>query len=126
MDARQHRSMAQAHVPAAPPERPKPPTVFQIALACAERSGVSMAEIEGRKAHQRYARVRQLVMLLARETCPERSYPTIGRLLDRDHRTVMAGIRAARRRLKTDPDYRRLYEAVRQKLRLDTGATNDG
>jgi chromosomal replication initiator protein len=47
------------------------------------------------------ARPRQYAMLLARELTPL-SYPVIGKLFGRDHSTIMAGVRAAQRRVAED------------------------
>ncbi len=50
--------------------------------------------------------------LMREERCL--SYPVIGRLLDRDHSTVMSGIRRANELLATDPDFAAAYERARQ------------
>lgn len=47
---------------------------------------------------------RQLVMWIARQTT-DKSLPQIGRILDRDHTTIMHGMRQIQRRVDTDPAF---------------------
>ncbi|MCW2405055.1 chromosomal replication initiation ATPase DnaA [Sphingobium sp. B1D7B] len=42
------------------------------------------------------------------------SYPRIGRIMRRDHSTVMSGIRRANELLATDPNFAAAYERARQ------------
>lgn len=82
----------------------------------AQESGQDKRLLLGPRRYRCVAYPRQLVMLIARERCPWASTNMVGRWLDRDHTTVCSGIRAAKKRLETDEDYRALYEAVLSRL----------
>ena len=60
--------------------------------------------------HAEIARPRQFAMLLARELTPH-SYPVLGKLFNRDHSTIIAGVRSAQRRISRDRDLALKLEA---------------
>jgi len=60
--------------------------------------GLPLEKLQGAQRHRPLPEARHLAMLIIREsTCL--SLPQIGRIFDRDHTTVLVGIRQARRRL---------------------------
>ena len=65
-------------------------------------------EIWGRTRSREYARPRHLAMFLTRELNPDMSLPEIGRRFDRDHSTVLMGIRRVRKHLVWDDELRAL------------------
>jgi chromosomal replication initiation ATPase DnaA len=62
---------------------------------------VSPAEITGKSRQRKYARARQLAMLICRDYVGA-SYPEIARAFNRDHSTVMYGIEVASQRAQDD------------------------
>lgn len=76
---------------------------------------VSFGELIGEARDWHVAHRRWLVMLWLRETWGY-SLPRIGKLLRRDHTTTLHGIRKARQKLETDPDYRALYATLKEAL----------
>jgi hypothetical protein len=63
--------------------------------------GVSGDQVRARSKVQEWAHPRQVAMFMARELTPL-SLPSIGRVFNRDHSTVLHGIAAVRRRMATD------------------------
>jgi len=104
----------------APPPRvfPKvtpPAPLKKIISGVSEMSGVSVAELLGERRTRRVAAARRLVYWLARELT-HHSFPTIGRLLNRDSSTVVHGARRAEDRRIEDPEYRRLTDDILKSL----------
>jgi chromosomal replication initiation ATPase DnaA len=69
--------------------------VLSIADLVSEETGIRLAEIYGHSRVPKVVMARQLVMYI----CYERhglSYPAIGHALNRDHSTVLHGVRAER------------------------------
>lgn len=80
--------------------------------AMCEVTGLTRPALLGQCRAKKYAYPRQLVMYLASERTSA-STPMIGRLLgERDHTTIMYGVKRARARLEECPDYRRLRDDV--------------
>ena len=65
------------------------------------------------------ARPRQVAMLIIREACPYLSLPSIAAIFDRDHSTVIYGIRRARKIIAEHPDWDKVYWDARQELGLE-------
>lgn len=77
-----------------------PPSIRRIVLGVAQRHGLSLADLIGRSGCRKIVWPRQEAMLLCavqRRWDGQRaySYPKIARFLNRDHTTIMHGVRAA-------------------------------
>jgi hypothetical protein len=68
--------------------------------------------------HAEIARPRQFAMLLARELTPL-SYPVLGKLFNRDHSTIIAGVRAAQKRVSSDRNLALKLEARKLLLQCE-------
>lgn len=77
-----------------------PPHYF--ALKIARRFGLNEDEMFGRDASYRVAHPRQVAMYVIHRTT-NASYARLGRLFDRDHKTVMQGVRRLETRMEKDP-----------------------
>lgn len=87
-----------------------------VTAVCTVRR-VTMADIKGPSRCQPIVHYRQEAMALAREMTG-RSLPAIGRYLgDRDHTTVLFGIRQIARRQQEDPAYAADLEQIRHVIR---------
>lgn len=86
-----------------------------ILVEVAGEFGVEVRHLCSEMRSQRYAQPRQAAMGLAR-ALTGRSYPTIGRILKRDHTTVVMGCRSHQRRMAADPDYAAHVRAVSERL----------
>lgn len=76
---------------------PAPVRVADVLAAVATEFGVTRGELIGDRRARAIARPRQVAYLLARELTPQ-SLPAIGRSFgDRDHSTIIAGIRSLQR-----------------------------
>ena len=67
-------------------------------------TGVSLGDLMGRNRMQLVAQARNLCFWLLRTHMPM-SYPEIGKMFDRDHTTVMAGVRSASRHVERCDDW---------------------
>ena len=65
---------------------------------------------------------RQTIVWLLRSSPQRPSYPELGRLLGRDHSTVISAERSAFIRLRTEPEFAVMLERVRDRA-LELGAT---
>ncbi|GEM_PF-6006186 len=74
------------------------PVMDMIAQAVAEAYGISVEDLKGRRIHKGHARPRQHAMYLMAQYS-HLSLPMIGRFFDRDHTTVLHGVRAHERRM---------------------------
>ena len=88
-----------------------------IVRIVADESGNEPGVLLGPRRTRDIAWARHLVMLVARDECPWLSFPHIGRMINRDHTTVMSGCKAAERRIGQFDHYRRLYEAILRRVR---------
>nr|WP_283815053.1 MULTISPECIES: helix-turn-helix domain-containing protein [unclassified Bradyrhizobium] len=79
-------------------------TVRDIQIAVCDRLGVTMAEFLGERRHGPIAHARQIAMYLAK-VLTGRSLPEIGRRFERDHTTIMHGVRKIHRECGLDPDH---------------------
>ncbi len=80
------------------------PTMSDIAETVATRFSITVQDIRGRSRLRSHAWPRQVVMLLASEMTSNAG-ANIGRYLNRDHTTVLYGVRNARARVETNPDF---------------------
>lgn len=71
------------------------PIMEQALAVAAERSGLTVAQITGGRKSSEIAKVRQCVMYATQRA--GLSLPQIGRALNRDHTTVLHGVRKVRR-----------------------------
>ncbi len=78
-------------------------------------TGLSAALITGRSTARQPSRARFLFMLYA-NTVQGRTRANIGLALNRDHTTIIAGIRRAHDLRITDAEFRRQYKAVKEAL----------
>lgn len=83
--------------PLARPSRIKP-----VVIAVARYYGVTVQDIVCSKRHRKLVHPRQVAMYLARELTGQ-TYPAIGRVMDRDHATIMSGVRRIAKLRETDP-----------------------
>lgn len=91
-------------------------TITDVRRAVAERFTVSETDLVSARRLNGVSHPRQLAFLLARELTP-RSLPEIGRMFgNRDHTTVMHGIRRASERVATDPDWSEHYRVLKARL----------
>ena len=90
-------------------DRTMTPTIIEIQKRAAEVCGIRVEDLLSERRHPDYVRARHLAMYAARLMTPK-SYPGIAKEFDRDHTTVMYGIRQIDQRINTDPD---LYRDVR-------------
>lgn len=74
------------------------PNVREIAQAAASHYKLPILRLTAPNTSRRYAHPRQIVMYLGRKLA-HKSYPEIGRILCRDHSTIVAGFRATEKRL---------------------------
>lgn len=100
------------------------PAISRIVSIVADLAQITVAEMIGDRRSQHLARPRQIAMLIASEETTA-SLPTIGSCLgNRDHTTVLHGIRRARQMLASDPAMAALYRAAKD--RLLAGSERDG
>lgn len=94
---------------------PEGVSLQEILDEVAQEFDVEVRLLRSERRGQSLIQPRQAAMGLARDLT-RRSYPTIGRILGRDHTTVIAGCRSHTRRLATDPDYAARVRAVSERL----------
>lgn len=83
--------------------------ILEIQKRTAEICGIRVEDLLSERRHPSYVRARHIAMYAARLMTPK-SLPAIGLCFDRDHTTVMYGIKKIDRNINTDPD---LYRDVR-------------
>jgi chromosomal replication initiator protein len=90
--------------------------IERIITATADHFGSSAAAILSKDRHKSLIWARHIAMLLARRIT-KASYPELGRAFgNRDHATVMAGIRSIKRKSLSDPTLMRHIAAIELKL----------
>lgn len=112
--------MMQAHfTPAptwAPVTIPDRLLIIDIQRAVAKHYRIPVAEMTSARRSKYIARPRQVAMYLARQLTP-RSIPVIGRHFgDRDHTTVLHGIKATAERRAADPELDRDIQILTARL----------
>ena len=100
--------LAEAEIP------PAQPFMADVLLAVSRATGISVVELRSHRRYHNMARARTVFYYLCREICAT-SYPAIGRVCgDRDHSTVMNGIRNVQ---SARPAYEAVLYVARQELR---------
>lgn len=92
------------------------PCLEAVAEAVARTCGLPRARLFGPAQDRRSARARHLLMYLLRELCAGASFPTIGFFLNRDHTTVIYGVRRIAGELARDEALRALHARLRREL----------
>lgn len=92
------------------------PRLEAVAEAVAQACDLPRARLFGPAQDRRSARARHLLMYLLRELCAGASFPTIGFFLNRDHTTVIYGVRRIARELARDEALRALHARLRRVL----------
>lgn len=87
-----------------------PTRLLKIEAIVAKMAGVTIDEIHSHDRDREFADARAMVWLIAREYM-NLSYPLIGRLFNRDHTTVMSGVKRIRRNPMTKGILATLEEA---------------
>lgn len=90
-------------------------TVRTIQDRVCSEMGVPMRELLSARRSQQTARCRQVAMYLAVELTSA-SYPQVGRAFDRDHTTVLYGVRKIREALAVDHDLARVVGELTARL----------
>lgn len=78
--------------------------IGRVLTAVSLEFGVTLEDLLSERRQAPIAEARQAAMALA-QRCLSYSLPKIGRLLRRDHTTVLHGIRCMARRCAADPDF---------------------
>ncbi|WP_226552963.1 helix-turn-helix domain-containing protein [Celeribacter naphthalenivorans] len=73
-------------------------TASAIATRVAEKYGITLGDLRGPERTRNIAHPRQEAMAAIRAARPDMSLPQIGRFFNRDHTTVIHGIRAVEKR----------------------------
>lgn len=92
-------------------------SVNTIVHACSVVFDVSIREIRSPRLQKRTIDARFAACLLAYELT-EMSYPQIGRILGRDHTTIIDAVHECRRRCETDQEYAQAVDDARQAIKL--------
>ena len=79
-------------------------TVDKIFSAITDRTGITKADMTGKKREKSVAEARHLAVYLIRELT-EMSFPNIGKLFDRDHSTILTSYQKIARKVATDSSY---------------------
>ena len=74
-------------------------TIDKIFAKTAKKYGVQVSDIKGKKRTNEIAQARHICIYLIRNLT-ELSYPSIGKLLNRDHSTVMSSIEQVEKKMK--------------------------
>ncbi len=97
------------------PEEGQPITVDTIIDIVSEHFGITRADILSKKRNAEIAQPRQIVMYLCREML-DLPYKSIGKVLARDHSTVMHGITAVEDEMSQYPDMQRTIDVLKRKI----------
>lgn len=89
-----------------------------IILAASKLSKVKPEEILSPRRMKHITLVRHIVYKLTAELCPY-SYPQIGRMLDRDHSTIIAGIKQINIKMMHHPYIHDLYSKIKMEVLLE-------
>ena len=65
------------------------------------------------------ARLRQISMLIIREQCPNMTLSQIAKIFDRDHTTIIHGIKTARKAVAEHAVWSQVYDDARGKLGIE-------
>ena len=92
--------------------------VYEVLAIVARQYGIPIDELPKKGRTQTVARARQDACALLRDTT-KMSLPEIGRVFDRDHTTIIHGLRSTVNRLKNDPEAAKLFAKMRVEV-VDT------
>ncbi len=90
-------------------------TVDKIFSAITDRTGITKADMVGKKREKSVAEARHLAVYLIREMT-EMSFPNIGKLFDRDHSTILTSYQKIARKMATDPSYSMEINELRRSI----------
>jgi chromosomal replication initiator protein len=97
--------------------------IADVIGAVAHRFGVTSEEICGPRRMKEIVRPRQIAYLIAASVCPRASLPAIGRAFgDRDHTTILWGIRRVREAMAADPKLAATVREIESGLRREIPA----
>lgn len=88
--------------PPSPKPLPRPMTkdrLWEVVDAVAKRHGLKRSDLLSDSREAKYVHARQEAFWRLRQLDPQPSFPAIGRLMKRDHTTVLHGVRAHERRM---------------------------
>jgi chromosomal replication initiator protein len=85
--------------------------IGDVECGVSRRLSVSITDLRSRKRTARVAMARQVVMYLAYELMHE-SYPAIGRMMGRDHATIIHGHEVTKGRMLDNREFRKLVESI--------------
>ena len=91
--------------------------VADIIAAASRMTGIPVADITGPSRVKRLVRVRQAVAFVAARQADRLSYPMIGRMLGRDHSTIIHAIIAADANRQIDLEYAKFLRQLRMEAR---------
>ena len=92
-------------------------TIEEIQKRVAEQWGIRLTDMTSARRSRNVARPRQVAMYLAK-AFTDRSLPEIGRMFgNRDHTTVIHGIKQVQALMETDPDFRERVELMQGLLK---------
>lgn len=97
------------------PEEGQPITADTIIDIVSEHFGITRADILSKKRNAEIAQPRQIVMYLCREML-DLPYKSIGKVLARDHSTVMHGITSVEDEMSQYPDMQRTIDVLKRKI----------
>ena len=100
---------------------PRPIMLSDVIRAVAHRAGLRSSDLRSERRTAEVSQARQRAMWLAKRMTL-RSLPAIGRAFgDRDHTTIMHGIRKVEARLENDPELRAELASIEAELRVRFG-----
>lgn len=90
-------------------------TIEEIQRKVAERYNIRLSEMMSKRRERSVARPRQIAMFLAKNLTTK-SLPDIGRAFNRDHTTVLHGVKAVEELREKDPAFREETDDLRRML----------
>lgn len=91
-------------------------SVREVVIAVCERFKIEPQSLLGRLRFREFSQPRHMAYLLAYELTYQ-SLTDIGRAMDRDHTTVLHGVRTMRVAMKKDPELQQAYDDLTLALR---------
>lgn len=88
----------------------------RVLSVVAEITGYSIAELKGDRRYSELARARHLLYLAMIESCRQLSGNRIAHLLNRDHTTIVHGLKRARKRVREDSYAAETYQRILSRL----------
>ena len=100
-------------------------SVREVVIAVCERFMISPQSLLGRLRFKEFCQPRHMAYLLAYELTYQ-SLPDIGKAMDRDHTTVLHGVRSMRLAMQKDPALARAYQELTAILEAKHKETDAG